>query len=50
MPFGLTNALKSFQSYVNKILVEMLNIFIIIYLNDILIYTQDPRKGHIEAV
>ena len=42
MPFGLSNALATFQGYVNKILDKKLNIFIIIYLNDILIYTKDP--------
>ena len=41
MPFGLSNASASFQGYINKILVEKLDIFIIVYLNDILIYTED---------
>ena len=49
MPFGLTNALGSFQGYVNKILAEKLNIFVIVYLDDILIYTKDPGKAHVEA-
>ena len=42
MPFGLLNAPATFQRYVNKILVEKLNIFVIIYLDNILIYTKDP--------
>ena len=50
MPFGLTNAPGSFQGYVNKILAEKLNIFIIVYLDDILIYTEDPGKAHVKAV
>ena len=50
MPFGLTNAPGSFQGYVNKILAEKLNIFVIVYLDNILIYTEDPEKGHVEAV
>ena len=50
MPFGLTNAPGSFQGYVNKILAEKLDIFIIVYLDDILIYTKDPGKAHVEAV
>ena len=41
MLFGLSNALITFQKYVNKILAEKLDIFVIIYLNDILIYTED---------
>ena len=41
MPFGLFNALTSFQGYINKILVEKLDIFVIVYLNDILIYIEN---------
>ena len=47
MPFGLSNALASFQDYVNKILAEKLNVVLIVYLDDILIYTEDPGQGHI---
>ena len=42
MPFGRFNALATFQRYVNKILAERLDIFVIVYLDDILIYTKDP--------
>ena len=41
MVFALSNALATFQGYVNKILAEKLDIFVIIYLNDILIYIKD---------
>ena len=41
MPFGLSNTPATFQGYVNKILAKKLDIFIIIYLDDILIYTKD---------
>lgn len=34
----------------NKILVKKLNIFINVYLDDILIYTKDPGQGHVMAV
>ena len=50
MPFGLSNAPASFQGYINKILAEKLNIFVIVYLDDILIYTEDHSQGHVEAV
>ena len=50
MLFGFFNTLASFQSYVNKILVEKLDIFIIIYLNNILIYTNDTGQGHVKAI
>ena len=50
MPFGLSNVLAIFQGYVNKILAEKLDIFVVIYLDDILIYTKDPRQPYVEAV
>ena len=50
MPFGLSNAPASFQDYINKILAEKLDIFIIVYLDNILIYTKDQGQGHVEAV
>ena len=48
--FGLSNALASFEEYVNKILVEKLDVFIIVYLDDILIYIEDTDQGHMEGV
>ena len=36
MPFWLFNILKNFQGYINKILAKKLNIFVIIYLDNIL--------------
>ena len=50
MPFGLSNAPASFQGYINKILAEKLDIFVIVYLDDILIYTKDLGQAHINAV
>ena len=50
MSFSLTNAPISFQGYINKIFVEKLNIFVIVYLDDILIYTDNNRDGHVVAV
>ena len=41
MFFGLFNALANFQGYINKILVKNLNIFVIVYLNNIFIYTKN---------
>ena len=43
MLFDLSNTPTTFQGYINKILVEKLDIFIIIYLDDILVYTKDPK-------
>ena len=50
MFFRLSNAPASFQSYITKILAKKLDVFVIVYLNDILIYTKDEGQGHIEAV
>ena len=50
MPFRLSNAPASLQGYINKILAEKFDIFVIVCLDNILIYTKDPGQGHIEAV
>jgi hypothetical protein len=40
MPFGFINALATFQAYINKALFRLINYFIVIYLNNILIYSK----------
>ncbi len=50
MPFGLTNIPTIFQGYINKILAEKLNIFVIVYLYNILMYTKSKQKVLVEAV
>ena len=50
MPFGLTNVPASFQGYINKIFAEKLDIFVIVYLDDIFIWTNDDVNGHVAAV
>ena len=50
MLFGLMNAPVSFQGYINKIFAEKLDIFVIVYMDNILIYTEDDKDGHIAAV
>ena len=41
MPFSLANAPSTFQSYIDHALQQFLDRFIIVYLNDILIYSVD---------
>ena len=40
MPFSLINALATFQAYINKALFRLINYFIVIYFNNILIYSK----------
>ncbi|SLM33612.1 gag polymerase env [Lasallia pustulata] len=52
MPFGLTNAPASFQSYIHGVLCEYLDIFVIVFLDDILIYSREEsqHEQHIRIV
>ena len=45
MPMGLTNAPTMFQAFMNHIFQDMTNIFIVIYLDDILIFS-DSLEDH----
>ena len=50
MSFALTNVLTSFQEYINRIFAKKLNIFVIVYLNGILIYTANDKDDHIVGI
>ena len=50
MSLGLTNAPATFQGYINKIMAKKLDVFVIIYLDDILIYIENKSKKHVEVV
>ena len=50
MPFGLSNAPASVQDYINKILAKKLDVFVIVYLDNILIDTKDAGQAHVNAV
>ncbi|GJP30951.1 hypothetical protein CLOM_g7514 [Closterium sp. NIES-68] len=47
MPFGLTNAPATFQAEMNHILRSLLDECVVVYLDDILIYSRD-MKHHVE--
>ena len=49
MPFGLTNAPAAFQRFVNEIFSDMLDVCVIVYLDDILIYSDnmDLHQEHV---
>ena len=44
MPFGLYNAPAVFQNFINSILVGLVNVFCVVYLNDILIYSRTLKE------
>jgi hypothetical protein len=44
MHYRLTNAPASFQRFMNDIFKDMLDVCVVIYLDDILIYSADPNK------
>lgn len=50
MSFKITNAPISFQELINKILAKKLGIFIIVYLDNIPIYTDDDGDGQVLAI
>src|SRR5882724_12300631 len=52
MPEGLTNAPATFQRFMNNIFTDMINVIDIIYLDDILIYSNNisEHKLHVQQV
>ena len=49
MPFGLSNAPSAFQCFMNDIFTDLLDVCIVIYLDDLLIYSFDTSQ-HISHV
>ncbi|MBW0561558.1 hypothetical protein O181_101273, partial [Austropuccinia psidii MF-1] len=52
MPFGLTNALASFQNLVNDIFAEFLDVFVVVCLDDITIFSssEEEHVKHLTSV
>ena len=50
MLFGLTNTFPSFQGFINKIFAEKLNIFVIVYLDNIFTYINDNGDVFVAAI
>ncbi len=49
MPFGLVNSPSVFQAFVNDVFRDMLNRWVIVYIDDILIYS-DSYEDHVKQV
>ena len=52
MPFGLTNAPAAFQRFINSVFADMLDVCVVVYLDDILIYSLnlDDHRKHVREV
>lgn len=51
-PFGLCNTLATFQHFVNDIFADPVEVYLVVYLDDILIYSKnfDEHVKHVREV
>ena len=52
MPEGLTNAPAGFQRFMNDIFANMIDVSVVVYLDDTLVYSNDPEQhsAHVREV
>jgi hypothetical protein len=44
MPFGLTNAPSYFMNMINRVFLEFLDKFVVVFIDDILIYSRATKN------
>ena len=49
MPFGMTNSPPTFQHFMNDIFCNMANIFVIVYLDDILVFSKMEEEHRVHV-
>ncbi|QRW23513.1 Reverse transcriptase (RNA-dependent DNA polymerase) [Rhizoctonia solani] len=49
MPFGLTNAPAAFQHFMNNLFRNLIDVTVVIYLDDILIFSENPKDHPIHV-
>jgi hypothetical protein len=52
MSFGLTNAPAYFMYMINKVFMEYLDKFVVVFIDDILVYSrnEEEHEGHLHLV
>ena len=52
MPFGLTNAPAYFMNMMNKVFMELLDKYAVVFIDDILVYSknEEEHKAHLRLV
>lgn len=52
MPYGLSNAPAVFQSFINEIFKDIMNKYVVAYIDDILVYSksEEEHKSHVRTV
>src|SRR5271156_6548725 len=52
MPFGLTNSPGGFQRFLNGIFADLLDVYVVVFLDDILAFSLDENEhvGHVSEI